>query len=158
MVDEEGNFGYLVALIKIVVAAVLIWVEIEANCIDKDYYKNGDEVFDGETPTPGTLKNGKDFKYLIKKDDLDLNKTELKILNSSTYSISELDEMIDTIMEKEKDGKFINKRKVLNELKWHKVAYNVGYKPKQTVTADVYFNANDEGHGFFSWVMNTIYI
>ncbi|MDY5982528.1 MAG: hypothetical protein SPJ17_02335 [Anaeroplasma sp.] len=66
--------------------------------------------------------------------------------------------MIDTIMEEEKDGKLINKRKVLNELKWHKVAYNVGYKPDESASANVYFNADDEGHGFFSWVMNNIYI
>ena len=104
------------------------------------------------------MKNGKDFKYLIKKDDPDLNKTKLKILNSSTYSISELNEMIDIIMNEADNGELINKRKVLNELKWHKFAYNVGYDVEGSASADVYFNANDDGHGFFSWVMNNIYI
>ena len=68
--------------------------------------------------------------------------------------------MIDIIMDSE-EGKYrnrINKNKVLNELKWHKVVYNLFYKPTQTASADVYFNADDEGHGFSSWVRNNIYI
>jgi len=59
--------------------------------------------------------------------------------------------MIDIIMDSE-EGKYrnrINKNKVLNELKWHKVAYNSFYKPTQTASADVYFNHDDEGHGLF---------
>ena len=166
MVDEEGNFGFLAALIfyfAVVVAVVsvevFVWVEKEANCIDRHYYKDGDEVFNGKTPTPKKLKNGKNFEFLIVKDDNNnFNKNNIIIKNSSTYSISELDEMIDIIMIEADNGELINKRKVLNELKWHKVAYNVGYKPKQTATADVYFNHDDEGHGFLSWLMNNIYI
>lgn len=106
------------------------------------------------------MENGKNFEFLIKEDDSGFNKNQIIIKNSSTYSMDELSEMIDIIMDY-KEWKYrnhINKNKVLNELKWHKLAYNVGYKPKQTASADVYFNADDEGHDFFSWVMNNIYI
>lgn len=68
--------------------------------------------------------------------------------------------MIDIIMDFEV-GKYrnhINKNKVLNELKWHKVVYNLFYKHTQTASADVYFNHDNEGHGFLSWLMNNIYI
>ena len=61
-------------------------------------------------------------------------------------------------MKKEKHGELINKRKVLNELKWHKVSYNLGHDVEGSASADVYFNADDEGYGIKSWIMNTIYI
>lgn len=161
MVDENGNVGFWQALVVGAIVGVIVavcnMVVIEGNNVDKDYYKDSKSVLT-ENLGGGTLSNGKSFDYSIKNDNSNPNKTELKILNSSTYSISELDEMIDKIMEKEENGGLINKHKVLNELKWHKVAYNLGYDVESTASADVYFNADDEGHGFFSWIMNNIYI
>ncbi|MDY5982640.1 MAG: RHS repeat-associated core domain-containing protein [Anaeroplasma sp.] len=161
MIDENGNFGIFSFALIVVGVCILVstvyTVEYHAN---KNYYEDGDEVFGKQTPTPGTLKNGKNFEFLIKEDDPHFNKNQIIIKNSSTYSIDELSEMIDIIMDSE-EGKYrnhINKNKVLNELKWHKIGYNFGYKPDETASANVYFNADDEEHGFFSWVMNNIYI
>ena len=162
MKDEEGNSCiFAIALIVVGICFIVSTTFAIDNTFihpaDKDYYKDDDSVLKGELDGD-TLSNGKSFKYSIIGNKSNPNKTELKILNSSTYSISELDEMIDIIMEKADNGELINKRKVLNELKWHKIGYNFGYNPDETASADVYFNADDEGHGFFSWIMNNIYI
>ena len=156
MKDEDGNFGIFATLINIVKCVV----ELCANLVNKDYYKDPQEKkYVNSIFIKGTLSNGTTFvcEYVENKENS--NMSILRIINSSTYSISQYDEMLDKIMENEKmQGSKINKAKVINELKWHKFAYNVGYKIESTASADVYFNHDDEEHGFFSWIMNSIYI
>ena len=171
MMDENGNFWFSTLFTVVSIFATLAGigigvVAISGNLVDRDYYKDENLKIERDkegniiSPLNDTLDNGKEFFYEVTKNSDNPNKYELKIYNSSTYSASELSEMLDKIMEKN-DGEYmslINKKKVLNELKWHNAAYNVKYKTKSTVTADVYFNSDDVDHAFFSWIMNNIYI
>ena len=160
----EGNFGFLAALIVVATCIIISTVAAVDNTFihpaDKDYYKNSQEKkYVNFIFIKGTLSNGATFVCEYIENTENSNMSMLRIINSSTYSISQYDEMLDKIMENEKtQGSKINKAKVINELKWHKVAYNVGYKIESTASADVYLNHDDEDHGFFSWIMNSIYI
>ena len=64
--------------------------------------------------------------------------------------------MLDYISETEKV--YLNYELILNEWKWHSLAYGIGFSRDSTASVDVYFNSEDTGHGIFSWIINNWFI
>lgn len=98
------------------------------------------------------FENGKVLYYTINGGNSD--DSVLKIYNSSQYSSSERHEFLTYL---KNNYSCVNIDKMENEWKWHNFAYRLQYRQENTASVDMYFNKGDEGHGFFSWVINHCY-
>ena len=108
----------------------------------------------GEDYHSHELSNGKIvyFSYDSNNDDA---KTLLTLYNSFKLTKDEINEFLNWL--KYDSGlptSSVNIDKVRNEIIWHNIGHALGVDYEATRTANVFFDSDDTGHGFFSWVMN----
>ena len=108
---------------------------------DEDYYK---------AQRSYETSNGVIIYYTIIGDKNDVY-TKIKIYNSSKYSEKDIRELLEYL--KYSEGYVaLNINLVMNEWKWHKIAYIFRYAEESTVTLDAYIGAYDNEHNL-SWIM-----
>ena len=95
------------------------------------------------------FENGEVLYYAI-KNGADSQHNLLVIYDSWRYGIIEMGKFLSDL---NAAGYEININKVMNEWQWHNIAYGLFGLPNAK-DVDVYFDADDEGHGLFSWIMN----
>ena len=83
-------------------------------------------------------------------------KSSIKILNSYLYNEKQILELLE-VVSKDK-GAYLNYKLIVNEWKWHKFAFGIGFFRDKTSSVDAYFNSGDENHGILSWIINNVFI
>ncbi len=144
-VDPTGHFFWILGIVVISLCVLVL----TSDTVQPDYVDNETGKYEK------VLSNGKVVSYDIKENESDPNRGYLKVYNSYQYSDAEIDEFLNYLITEE-HYTAINFEKVKNEWKWHNFAYSISISQKSTASVDVYFNADDEGHGILSWIINNI--
>ena len=77
-------------------------------------------------------------------------------MNSYLYNEKQILELLE-VVSKDK-GAYLNYKLIVNEWKWHKFAFGIGFFMDQTSSVNAYFNSGDENHGILSWIINNVFI
>jgi len=94
------------------------------------------------------LSNGTTVEYTLKENG---KKTELTVFNSFQFTDSERKEFLKYLKSEHPEA---NIKKINNEWVWHNMSYYSAYKVEKTASVNVYLDADDEGHGPLSVLIN----
>ena len=148
--DPTGHLFWLLLIPLIAGAAYLTTLPNSTG--EKPPVEDYDDV--PESAREHTLSDGSIVYYNI--GDENDNYTVLTVYNSYKYDSTQINEFLNYL--KQERYSVINISKIRNEWVWHNIAYGFNINKDSTASVDVYLNADDEGHGFFSWLMNTFTI
>ena len=146
--DPMGTFSFL-GLLGVAIVSVIVLLITSGDSAQEDYYK--DIVPEG-TPSY-ELSTG--TKVYYEASSYDKPDSSLKVYNSYFLTGQERKEFLTWFS---KEHSEFNIGRANNEWVWHNMAYGMGVKRESTVSVDLYFNADDVGHGILSWIMNHIKI
>ena len=156
--DPSGCSVVSIIAMLIIVAGVLVFCRSDSYNLNFKYdndYENDELQREKLGIESYVCKDGTVIYYIITMNS-EVDKSSIKILNSYLYNEKQILELLE-VVSKDK-GAYLNYKLIVNEWKWHKFAFGIGFFRDKTSSVDAYFNSGDENHGILSWIINNVFI